>query len=354
MTRVFAFAAPLLVAATSLSAQSYPTADTSPEIADLIAAAKQEGAVSSVGMPDSWANWKDSWAQITEHYGLEHFDRDMSSAQELAVFENEGTNGTADIGDVGVEFGPIAVSRDLVQPYKPTTWEQIPAWAKDADGMWAMPYTGTMAFVISSDIETPPSSWADLLEGDYAISLNAVGSGAQDNAAVLAAAIAFGGDETDLMPGVEFFAKLAEQGRIRANAANPATMEQGEIEVAPLWDFNALNYAATVGGDRYTVIIPSDGSVTSGYASVINKNAPHPNAAKLAREYIFSDQGQINLANGYARPIRIDHIELPEETAARVLPSEQYESAKPIDAQTWQENAPRLGQLWQEYVLSAM
>ena len=354
MYRLLKLAAPLVVAATSLSAQGYPTAEDGDAMAELIAAAQEEGEVNSVGMPDSWANWKDSWDQIAEHYGIEHFDRDMSSAQELAVFENEGENGTADIGDVGVEFGPIAVERDLVQPYKPTTWDQIPDWAKDEDGMWAMPYTGTMAFVVSNDLETQPESWADVLEGDYTMSLNAVGSGAQDNAAVLAAAVANGGDETDLMPGVELFAELARQGRIRANGANPATMERGEVDVAPLWDFNALNYAATVGGDRYSVVIPSDGSVTSGYASVINKHAPNPNAAKLAREYIFSDRGQINLANGYARPIRIDEIELPEETQARVLPSEQYENAKPIDAQAWQENAPQLGRLWQEHVLSEM
>ena len=34
----------------------------------------------------------------------------------------------------------------------------------------------------------------------------------------------------------------------------------------------------------------------SGYTTIINKYAKHPNAAKLAREYIFSDAGQINLA----------------------------------------------------------
>lgn len=351
---------PILLTALTLGialpahAQSYPAAEQSPELAELIEAAKQEGEVNSVGMPDSWANWEDTWKQITERYGIRHFDTDMSSAQELAVFENEGENATADIGDVGVEFGPIAVERDLVQPYKPTTWDQIPDWAKDADGLWVMPYTGTMAFVVSNDIENPPASWADLLEGDYSFSISAVGSGAQENAAILAAAVSRGGDEADLMPGIELFAELAAQGRLRGNPTNPATMERGEVDVAALWDFNALNYAETVGGERYHVVIPSDGSVTSGYASIINKFAPNPNAAKLAREYIFSDQGQINLANGYARPIRIDHIDLPEETAQRILPSEQYENAKPIDTAAWQENAPQITRLWQENVLPEM
>ena len=43
-------------------------------------------------------------------------------------------NATADIGDVGAAFGPIAVKQGVVQPYKPTTWDQVPDWAKDKDG----------------------------------------------------------------------------------------------------------------------------------------------------------------------------------------------------------------------------
>ncbi len=91
-----------------------------------------------------------------------------------------------------------------------------------------------------------------------------------------------------------------------------------------VWDFNGLGYRDKVGKDRYEVLIPADGSVISGYTTIINKYAKHPNAAKLAREFILSDKGQINLAKGYARPIRIDHITLPDDIKAKLLPSEQY------------------------------
>ncbi len=91
-----------------------------------------------------------------------------------------------------------------------------------------------------------------------------------------------------------------------------------------VWDFNGLGYRDKVGKDRYEVLIPADGSVISGYTTIINKYAKHPNTAKLAREFILSDKGQINLAKGYARPIRIDHIILPDDIKAKLLPSEQY------------------------------
>ncbi|RMP03459.1 hypothetical protein ALQ29_05337, partial [Pseudomonas marginalis pv. marginalis] len=82
-------------------------ADT--DLKTLEAAAKAEGAVNSVGMPDDWANWKGTWEDLASKYGLKHIDTDMSSAQEIAKFKAEKDNASADIGDVGAAFGPIAV-----------------------------------------------------------------------------------------------------------------------------------------------------------------------------------------------------------------------------------------------------
>ena len=81
-------------------------------------AARAEGAVNSVGMPDTWANWKDTWVDLEKMYGLKHMDTDMSSAQEIAKFAAEKDNATADIGDVGAAFGPIAVQQGVTQAYK--------------------------------------------------------------------------------------------------------------------------------------------------------------------------------------------------------------------------------------------
>ncbi|HHY2378552.1 TPA: ABC transporter substrate-binding protein, partial [Campylobacter jejuni] len=123
-----------------------------------------------------------------------------------------------------------------------------------------------------------------------------------------AANYALSGDEKDLSPALAFFNTLAKQRRLVNNDVSIANLEKGEVEAGLVWDFNGLGYRDKVGKDRYEVLIPADGSVISGYTTIINKYAKHPNAAKLAREFILSDKGQINLAKGYARPIRIDHI----------------------------------------------
>jgi putative spermidine/putrescine transport system substrate-binding protein len=349
------FLASLLGASIALCTAAM-AADT--DLATLEAAAKTEGAVNSVGMPDDWANWKGTWADLAAKYGLTHMDTDMSSAQEVAKFDAEKDNASADIGDVGAAFGPIATAKGVTQPYKTSHWDQVPDWAKDKDGHWMLAYTGSIAFIVNKQLVKDgdiPHSWADLMKGKYKVAIGDVSTAAQAANGVLAAAIAMKGDESNLAPGLALFTKLAQQKRL--SLANPTiqTLEKGEVEVGVVWDFNGLSYRDKIDPKRFEVLIPSDGSVISGYTTIINKYAKHPNAAKLAREYIFSDAGQINLARGHARPIRAEHITLPDEVKAMLLPNEQYKSVKPItDPAAWERSSKALPQQWQEQVIIEM
>ncbi len=336
------------IATLSLSA----AVNASDNIDSLVKAAQTEGQVYSVGMPDSWANWKDTWSDLDTKYSIKHQDTDMSSAQEVAKFAAEKSNATADIGDIGFAFARVAVKKGVTQPYKPSTWSSIPDWAKDKDGNWMLAYTGTIAFISNNNlVKNAPHSWADVLKGDYKVTVGDVGVASQANNAVLAAAFANGGDESNLNPAIEYYSKLAKQGRLSFTNPSLANLEKGEIEVAIMWDFNALNYRDKIDRSRFTVTIPQDGSVISGYTTIINKYAKNPNSAKLAREYIFSDAGQINLAKGYARPIRSE-VKLPQEVQDKLLPNSEYANVHPIkDFKAWEKSARKLPRQWQESVL---
>ena len=330
-----------------------------PGLKALESAARAEGKVVSLGMPDGWANWRDTWADLQRLYGLSHVDTDMNSAEEIAKIEAERSNASVDLGDVGFEFGEIAKLRGITLAYKPTTWAQIPAWAKDPDGHWAVAYTGTIAFAVNTKrFPNPPRSWKALFagtpKGAYRVLIGEVGRAAQANAAVLAAAIALGGSETQLQPALLQFAQIARQQRLITTNPTPALMERGEADVFVLFDFNALSYREKIpnAGD-YQIFIPSDGSVTSGYTTILNKFAPHPNAAMLTREYIFSDAGQINLARGNARPVRIDSVKLPADVAARLIDSAQYQSARAIKPALWVDEVKKLPRAWQKQVIGA-
>lgn len=320
---------------------------------ELIAKAQEEGEVNSVGMPDTWANWKETWDDLESEYGITQKDTDMSSAQEVAKFLAEKDNATADIGDVGMSFAPIAVEKGVTQPYKPSTWEEIPEWAKDDAGNWVIAYTGTIAFIADKQkVDKIPTSWDELKNSKYKVTIGDVSAASQAVNGVLAANYSLGGDESDLTPALGYFTELAKKKRLGLADPSVANLEKGEIEVAVIWDFNGLNYRDQIDSDRFEVVIPSDGSVQSGYATIINKYAKHPHAAMLAREYILSDKGQLNLARGYARPIRSANLTLPEDVQAKLLPESQYVNAKPIaNAKVWEKTSAELPKLWQENVL---
>lgn len=323
----------------------------------IIEEAKKEGRVDSVGMPDSWANWDDTWNEIKEIYGLVHTDVDMSSAEELAVFESEKNDATKDIGDVGQSFGPIAEEKGLTLPYKTSNWDDIPDWAKDDDGDWIIAYYGTISIITNTKlVPNPPESFEDILNGDYVVSVGDVTKASQAQSAVLAAAIANGGSEDNIQPGIDYFKKLAEQGRLDKGELSLARLEKGEIAVALIWDYNALGYRdqfVTNNPDAsFQVNIPLDGSIQSGYCTVINAYTKHPYAAALTREYILSDEGQINLAIGYAKPVR-SSVVLPEEVAAKLISDEQYVKARMVsDMDAWAKTAETLGVKWQEEVIA--
>ncbi|MBB5185600.1 putative spermidine/putrescine transport system substrate-binding protein [Faecalicoccus acidiformans] len=324
------------------------------EISEL---AKEDGEVNSVGMPDTWANWGETWTEIEETYGITHTDTDMSSAEELALFANEANDATKDIGDVGQSFGPVAEEQGVTLPYKTSYWDSIPDWAKDDDGDWIIGYYGTITFITNTNlVDEAPTSWQDILEGDYTLTIGDVSVATQAQSGLLSAAIAFGGDESNIQPGLDFFKTLAEEGRLDMGDTSVARLEKGEIEVAVLWDYNSLGYRSQILENNpdasFEVSVPTDGAIQSGYCTIINAYTKRPYAAAVAREYILSDEGQINLAKGYARPIR-DDVELPEEVQANLLPDEQYTNARFIeDQEAWDEAVADLASSWQEQVVA--
>lgn len=325
---------------------------------EIIEGAKAEGRLETTGMPDDWANWGESWASFSEMYGIEHYDTDMASAETVAIFAAEKDSPTKDFGDVGQAFALTAVQNDVLQGYKVSTWDSIPDWAKDPEGRWYVTYTGTNAFLTNPNLTGGeiPESWEDIKNGTYMVSPGNVIGGASSQVAVLACAIAYGGGLDNVQPGIDFFKELAEQGRL--DPADPTRDRVATSEVACMlarYDFQCLSWRDEINAAdpsmNLVATIPSDSSVTSGYALLFNKWAPHPCAAALGIEYLLSDQGQIERAKSYARPIRSD-VEIPEEIAAKMLPDSAYENSTEItDVEAFAAACSEIARLWEEEVL---
>ena len=318
--------------------------------------AKEEGKIASVGMPDDWANWRGSWSNISEKFGVEHEDTDMSSAEELSLFESEKDAPTKDMGDVGQAFGPTAVEMDVVQPYKASTWDSIPDWAKDPDGKWVITYLGTMSIMQNNNnVSETIDSWETLKNSDCTVTIGDVVRGASSQMAVLSCAYAMGGGPDNLDPAFDFFKKIAEDGRLDAGAYSQERMDRNEIDVYLTWDYLTLQYRDltldVVPDAKIDCHVMKDGAIQSGYCLVINKYAPHPYSAAAAVEYMLSDEGQIDRAKGYARPIRSD-VKLPEELADKMIDASEYTDTIPLtDNTAVTEACTEIATRWEEEII---
>jgi len=296
------------------------------EMAALVEAAKAEGEIVSYGLPDDWVNYGGMWALYESKYGISHLDTDMGSGEIIAALQAEKGAGVADITDLGVNFANQVVEDGLSQPYKHAYWDDIPDYAKDADGRWSAAYWGAIGFCVNTDlVENVPQSWADLLDDQYKgmVSMKDPRSSGTANSVVLGATFGNGGDEGNVQPGLDYFAQMIEKGQLNAVSPGTSQIQAGEAPIALFWDFDCLSKADEL-GMPLQLVIPSDGTVAGLYTQFVTADAPHPNAAKLMLELEFSDEGQLVYAQGFTHPIR--NIELPADLAAKFPPASAYEN----------------------------
>jgi putative spermidine/putrescine transport system substrate-binding protein len=342
--------------ASASTASTAPSAAATPDLTSLIAAAKAEGGLTTVALPRSWCNYGALLDGFTAKYGIpiSNLNPDGSSQQELdAITANKANKGPAapDVVDVGLSYGPKGVSEGLFVPYQVSTWSDIPASAKDASGMWYGDYYGVMSFEVNTSVVTNvPKDWSDLLtQPKNTVAL--AGDPTQSNqatSAVWAAALANGGSLDNAQPGLDWFKKLNDAGIFVPVIGKTATVASGETPIRIAWTYNALaDKDSLKGNPPITVVVPATGRFGGMYVQAISAYAPHPNAAKLWMEYLYSDEGQLAWMNGYCNPIRYDAMvkanaipaavaaKMPDSTGA-VLPTlDQITAATKVITTGW-------------------
>jgi putative spermidine/putrescine transport system substrate-binding protein len=337
-----ALAAFLEACGSSTGGTSTPTVNMAGpiDLPTLMTNAKKEGKLQAIGIPPEWADYADILAGYTSHYGVPvqyKVEAEYSSAQELVVFKNSIAHPHGDIGDVGFKFGPTAIQEGLVTPYIHSKWSDIDPSLKDANGYWCTEYYGAQAFVINTDlVKNPPSSFAQLLSGNYKNMVGIDGDPRQANDAFLAvysAALANGGSLDNIQPGIDYFAKLKKNGNFTVARSSIANIGTGNVAIAVMWDYLGLGFRDQLKGKpNISVVIPSDASIAGPYVSIVNKTAPDPYAARLWIEYIFSDEGQLFYLKGYAHPARYQALvaanAVPADLAAKLPPASQYTNVK--------------------------
>ena len=335
------------------SAETATSAEELGGMEALVEAAKEEGTLNVIALPPDWANYGEMISTFSEKYGIavDSAQPDASSQDEINAAEQlAGTDRAPDVFDLGSAVARANV--DMFAPYQVETWDDIPDDLKDPEGRHVSDYTGFMSIGYDAGAVPAPTSVEDLLKPEYKGKVALNGDPTQAGAAfngVVMAAIGTGGSPDDIQPGIDFFAKLKDAGNFLPVDPTPATIASGQTPVVIDWDYtNAAQTEALAGQRDWQVVVPEGAVVSSYYQQAINKDAPHPAAARLWQEFVFSDEGQNLWLKGFARPVRAAAMEeagtideesfgaLPEAQGDAVnLTPEQEEAAKTVLGAGW-------------------
>ncbi|MEO5703871.1 MAG: extracellular solute-binding protein [Candidatus Limnocylindrales bacterium] len=325
--------------------------------AALLTAAKAEGSLNTIALPRDWCNYGQLLDNFKAKTGLtlNEITPNAGSAEEITAIKNNPNGGPAapDTIDVGYSFGPSAKAEGLLQAYKVATWDTIPADQKDPDGFWYGDYYGVLAFEINKDIikGESPKDWKDLLKPEFKNSVALAGDPLNSNQAIQsveASALANGGSLDNAQPGLDFFKELNDLGNFVPTIAKQGTLVNGETPIVITWSYLALaDRDSLKGTNNIEVVIPATGKFGGIYVQGISKTAPHPNAAKLWEEYLYSDAGQLIWTNAYCYTTRYDDLvarniisgelkaKLPD-VSGTVFPSlDQLTASKTLIAGQW-------------------
>ncbi|MFD7438746.1 ABC transporter substrate-binding protein [Streptomyces sp. NPDC059861] len=323
----------------------------------LVEAAKKEGTLHAIALPRDWANYGALIDAFQKKYGIkiEVENPDGSSQDEInAVTSRKGQDRAPDVLDLGSSFAISAAQQGLLAPYEVEAFDDIPETQKDAQARWYNDYGGYISIGCDAKrVKECPTTFKDLLEPQYkgqvALNGNPTKSGSAFGG-VYAAALANGGSFDDIQPGLDFFAELKKNGNYTPVESTPATVEKGETPISIDWDYLNAGYAEEFQskGVDWQVTVPADGQFSQYYSQAVNKDAPHPAAARLWQEYLYSTEGQNLWLQGYARPALMPAMEkagtldktaaakLPEVSGTPAFPTEEQQNeAKTVLAEGW-------------------
>lgn len=274
----------------------------------LVDAAKSEGQLNVIALPPDWANYGAIIDAFSKKYGIKvnSAQPDAASQDEInAANQQRGKSTAPDVFDLGQSVA--LANTGMFAPYKVATFDDIPAEFKDPDGTWVNDYGGYMSIGYDSAKVPAVANVDDLLKPEYRGKVALNGDPTQAGAAfsgVMMVALNQGGSADDIAPGVEFFRKLKGAGNFLPVDPTPATIESGQTPVVIDWDY--LNAAETKKLPSWKVVVPPGPAVAGYYYQAVNKEAPHPAAARLWQEFLYSDEGQNLYLGGGARPVRAE------------------------------------------------
>lgn len=272
---------------------------------------------------------QDIVAQIKAAQGFSPYDAMPNGEPPHLIAQNEGYIQKVD---------PAAV---------PNLANAFPEFVAKSNG-YGVPATFSLIGLAYNEemVETPPTSWADMWNEEYAGMVGICRTSSNLGLGTLAiTAKIFGGSEDDLQPGWD---KLAELDPIAGRSPRilAQMMERGEIAVAPLWNNDAAVAAEKGLPIRFVKPDPGPVAIVSFMSAITNTR--HPDLVDEWMNGILSQEYQAMAADApYYFGVTVQGVEIPEK--ARPYTPSTPEEVLALQTVDWSKIVPVRPQLVEQF-----
>jgi len=304
--------------------------------------------------------WPENWARPM----FEEFEKAtdikvnfvrFSSGEALARVIAEKNNPRVDVLFGGpVETFAAGIKEGIFEPYKPATFDKLPARFKDKDAYWIaiaddpLVFMSNNKFLKDANLKAP-ASWNDLLNPAYKNMLQMADARTSGTAVtrIFSVLEVNGRDENKAF---EYMKKLRPNVQLYTKSGGGGTLPVGlgQAGAGIFFIVDALDTKAK--GYDVTISFPSEGIGTAAEAIALIKGAKNPAQAKKLIDWATSPAMQ-----GLFAKHQINFVPAHPDVAIEPSLAERLKGAKifPIDADYAGANRKRIVDRWVAEVLNA-
>ena len=321
----------VLLAGTGCSSQSYhrssgvieglqpsatcATAETADDCGGwntLVKEARKDKSLVLAGDPDAYPLLAATAKAFAKHYDIK-VNWIMPDAGTSEQFARTATSGSEQPDAFSLDPNSPAPPLDRVARYRVVQFDMLPDEHKDADGAWIHDFSGVMAIGYNQTRLGEIKSVAELLAktrvkvalpGDPATSSSAGHS-------LLMLDALSGSRDASGAAAMQELDRLARSGQLAPDYTELAALRSGTVDAAIDWSYVQKGYASQLKKDKvvWRTLVPEGAEVTAHHGFAVNAAAPHPAAARLWQEWLFTTPSQILLTKSGAMPTLYHYLQ---------------------------------------------
>ena len=300
----------------------------------LVQEARKEKTLVLAGDPNEYPLLAATAKDFAKHYDIKVVWT-MSDASTEEQFARTATAGSEQPDVFSLDPNSATPPLDRVSRYRVVQFSMLPDEDKDPDGAWIKDFSGVMA-IGYNETRLGEVKSADELFGKAGVKVAFPGdpaTSASAGHALLMLDAMNGSRDASGVGAMKELSLLAGSGRLTSGYTDVAALRNGTVDAVIDWSYVQHGYSSELKKDGvvWRTLVPAGAEVTAFHGSAINAAAPHPVAARLWQEWLFTTPAQVLVTKSGAMPTlyhylqSIGAIAWKDTKALQVLEDEPWE-----------------------------